>query len=406
VRIKGRSSREAFHLSVRPVGRLRIDIGDIVPDIGIGLLSSARRFTYPFSSGHPFYRPAGVRGWTGFYGEFIRGCAARALAGRILITTAAGLPAGHGAEGVEYGDRRAVLLARIENVSGPARLGVSTVLRADCREAGFDLCVEREAAVFRLEAAAAEDSRAAVAWGASVDPGDLRIGVLAWSVPPGSCSFLASFPGLSHAGQRHRSGASIMLSRRFSGRSWISAWCEARGSEGGRDTRMATAVRMEAGRRWKRCSLRLAMSCRGEREEELSPFPPPAPAVLDRVSSALVSGAIRISKLIAITAELKRSDTEGGEGMLAAVRGSAGPFAGRLSIRFSAASWGSGRGRARFALYEPGAEGRFPWRTVYGRGSSLTAGIGIKTGVMRGSAWLVSRSGEGVQAVFSLSVSI
>jgi len=212
MRFRGGVVREAFYLSSEPVDRVKIYFGDLVPDLGIGLVSSGRRFAYPFSSRHPLYRPAGVKGWTGFYGCFIRGTSVEISSGKVALTVVAGKPMKHGTDGVEYLGTKDVSGLRITAGSGGIRAGLTTLeggSRKGERITGLELTAVSGGRTCMLEAAALPSGMVSVVWGLAVKENDLYCGMIGWSVPAGTEGYLASFPGLSTASDRSRSGTSL-----------------------------------------------------------------------------------------------------------------------------------------------------------------------------------------------------
>lgn len=409
LRIRGETSREAFHLAAVPMGRVRIDLGDLVPDFGIGLISSGRRFTYPFSSRHPFYRPGGIRGWTGFYGSFIRGASIRAAAGPVRLTLVTGRAARHGAGGVDYLDRRDVSGIRLDTVFGGIRTGVTAMdagSRKGDRISGFDLTVASGSRTYMLEAAAVPSGSVSAAWGLTIDGRDIDCGMIGWSVPAGSDGFLASFPGLSAASGRSRSGASITFRGRFPRRTHVSAWGELRRSSDGGDRTIGRALRCETGIRWKRGAARCSWSSRTKESEALVPFPPGRDVDTDVSGGLALSFKWRPACFLALVMEIKRPCGDSGEGLLYASRAS---FAiRRLHSRLSvtAAAYRSHRGRARFSLYEPSGGGKYPWKTLYGNGNRLTLGIDTGMGGMKASLYLLWTQEGVMETAMRLSVAI
>ncbi len=409
LRIRGKTVREAFHLAAAPARYLRIDLGDLVPDLGIGLISSCRRFTYPFSARHPLYRPVGLRGWTGFYGSFIRGASIRAAAGPVILTLVGGRPARHGAEEVEYLERKGVSGIRIAAHSGTIRAGLTTIdagSRAGGRITGVDLTFVSGGRRCMLEAAAARSGNISTVWGLTVDGRVLDYGMILWEVPAGADGYLASFPGLSSAAGRSRSGASITLRCRFPRKTHLSAWGELRRScDGGKRT-LDRALRLETGIRWKRGAVRCAWTSRTRESEALVPFPPGGGVDKGFSGGFTLSLSCRPSKILAVVFELKRPGGDGGEGTLGAARTSLAIRRLHSRLKVTAASYRSDRGRAAFALYEPSGGGKYPWKTLYGSGKRLTFGLETEAGLIKASLWLLWTSEGGRKAALSLSAAI
>lgn len=409
VRVRDGVVREAFHLSAAPADIMKIDLGDLVPDLGIGLLSSGRRFAYPFSSGHPLYRPAGIKGWTGFYGSFIRGCAVRVSSGQAALTLVAGRPASHGTEGVEYLQGRDVSGIRVNAGTGAVRAGLTTVdggSRSGGRITGLDLTLISGGRRCMVEAAVVPSGSVSAVWGLSANEKDIYCGLIGWSVPAGADGYLASFPGLSAASARARSGASVTLRRRFPGRIHISAWGELRRSSDGGRRYLDRAFRFETGIRWKRGAARCSWSSRMRESEVFVPFPPRRDVDTGLSGGLSMSLSHRLSRILSFVLDVKRPGGDGGEGTLGAVRAEIAirRFYSRLKV--SAASYRSVRGRAGFSLYEPSGGGKYPWKTVYGSGSRLSLGLQTERGPVKGSLWLLW-TGEGDrEAAIYLSVSI
>ncbi len=398
LRVTGNSSREAFHLTAAPMRRLRIDLGDLVPDLGIGLISSGRRFAYPFSSRHPLYRPKGIRGWTGFYGSFIRGAAIRAAAGPVILTMVSGRPASHGKDGVDYRDGRDVSGLRIDAGTGGIRAGVTVIdagSRSGDRISGVDLTIRSRGRICMLEAAAAPSGSVSAAWGLTIDGRRIDCGIIGWSVPAGSDGFLASFPGLSTASGRSRSGASIALRGRFPGRTHVSAWGELRRNSDGEDRALDRALRFEVGIRWKRGTARCSWSSRARESEALVPFPPGGDIDTDASERLALSVSCRPASFLSLVMELKRPESDGGKGLMCATRASLAIRRLHTRLSVSAAVYRSYRGNARFSLYEPSGGGKFPWKTFYGNGSRLTLGLDAGSGGIKASLWLLWRP-EGI----------
>ena len=176
LRVRGDVAREAFHLSAVPADIVKLDLGDLVPDLGIGLLSSGRRFTYPFSARHPLYRPAGVKGWTGFYGYFIRGVSVEISNGTVALTVVSGKPMKHGADGVEYLEWKDVSGIRIAAGTGSVRAGLTTLeggARKGGRITGLELTVVSGGRTCMLEAASLPTGGFSTVWGLAVKGGDV-----------------------------------------------------------------------------------------------------------------------------------------------------------------------------------------------------------------------------------------
>ena len=410
MRITGDRSREAFHLAAAPMSRLRIDLGDLVPDLGIGLISSGRRFAYPFSSRHPLYRSRGIRGWTGFYGSFIRGAAIRAAAGPVRLTLVSGRPASHGKDGVEYRDGRDVSGLRIDAGAGGTRVGVTVIdagSRSGDRISGVDLTITSRGRICMLEVAAAPSGSVSVAWGLTIDGRRIDCGIIGWSVPAGSDGFLASFPGLSAASGRSRSGTSIALRGRFPWRTHVSAWGELRRSSDGEEIDLDRALRLEAGIRWKRGRARCSWSSRARESEGLIPFPPRGDIDTDASQRLALSVSCRFATFLSLVMELKRPVSDRGEGFLCATRASLALRRLHTRLSVSAAVYRSYRGNARFSLYEPSGGGKFPWNTLYGSGNRLTLGLDAGSGGIKASLWLLWRPDEGIsEAAMRLVVAI
>jgi hypothetical protein len=409
IRVTGDISREAFHLSATPARSLRIDLGDIVPDIGIGLVSSARRFTFPFSPQHPLYPPKGIRGWTGFYGAFIRGGSVQCTAGVLRTILVAGRPAGHGSEGVEYSDGGGISGLRIE-AGGRTISGGLTAMNAGSREggriAGIDLICSSGVRRIMFETAATSLGDAAAAWGMTIDGKDLDCGMILWSVPSGTEGILSSFPGLLTASGFRRSGASMTLRVRCPRRIQLSAWGELRRSGNGEVSETGSAARLEARIGWRRGVARCAWSSRVNVSEDLIPFPPALPRKMEGARNLTASISFRPARYLDLVLELKTREGETGEGMLGAARVSLSlqRFHSRLLV--SAATFRSTRGRTVFSLYEPSGGGRYPWKRLYGGGSRVSFGIDMKAGGMRASLWLLWTSEGRAESAVRMTVAI
>ncbi len=401
--------REAFHLAIAHAGRLRVDLGDLVPDLGIGLVSSGRRFAYPFSSRHPLYRPRGIRGWTGFYGSFIRGGAIRTTVGPVRVTLLSGILASHGSQGVEYSGSGAVSGIRFEVERGAVTGGLTTIdpgSRGGERIAGLDFTVSSPGRIYMLETAASRPGNISAAWGMTVDGKDLDCGMIGWSVPAGSDGFLASFPGLSTASRRSRSGASLVLKGKLPRRIHISAWGEVRQSSDGRDRELDRALRLEARIRWKRSAARCAWSSRNKESEDLVPFPPLQELCRDETSGLVLSFSCRPAASLALVIEFKRPGGTGGDGLMCASRASLAlrSIDSRLSI--SAAAYGSQSGNPRFSLYEPSGGGKYPWKTLYGSGKRIALGLDTGISIVRASVFFLWTPEGAAEAAFRLSAAI
>ncbi len=409
VRSTDDSFREAFHLAVVPTGRLRIDLGDIVPDLGIGLISSGRRFTYPYSSRHPLYRPKGIRGWTGFYGSFIRGGSIHAAAGPVRVTLLSGRQAKHGSKGVEYSDGGDISGIRFEGRKG-AIIGGLTAMdsgsRSGERIAGFDFTFLSSGRRYMLETATSSSGNISAAWGMTIDGKDLDCGVIGWSVPAGADGFLASFPGLSLASGRSRSGASIVLKGKLPRRMHMSAWGELRRSSDGRDREIDRALRFEAGIRWKRSAARCAWSSRVKESEDLVPFPPGQELETEITSGLVLSFSCRPAASLALVIELKRPGGERGEGLMCASRASLAIRSLNSRLSISAAAYSSQSGNPRFSLYEPTGGGKYPWKALYGSGKRITLGVDTGISVIRASLFFLWTLEGTAEAALRLSAAI
>jgi hypothetical protein len=392
LRLSGETFREAYHIAVAPAGRIRIDLGDYVPDIGIGLVSSSRRFTYPFSRGHPFYRSRDIRGWTGFYGSFIRGASLRAAAGPFGVTLLFGRPAVHGSAGVEFPYGRSISGFRLDGRAGGIAGGITAIdggSRLGERIAGLDLSYSSSGRRCMIEAAASREGRVSAVWGLGIDGKDAGLGVLVWSVPARSDGLLASFPGLSVAADRSRSGASMTLRKRFTRRTYMAAWGEVRRSSDGMKRETDSAFRLEAVIRWKRGTARCAWSSRVSGSEALVPFPPGRGVNMDLSRGLVISFACRPASPLRLVLEMKQSDSGEDAGLMVASRASLALRALHSHLSLSAASYRSSRGKARFSLYEPSGRGKYPWKTLYGSGARLNFGIDMGIGVVRASLYLL-----------------
>lgn len=409
LRIRGDAAREAFHLSAEPVDIVKLDLGDLVPDLGIGLLSSGRRFAWPFSSRHPLYRPAGVKGWTGFYGYFIRGASVEISSGSVSLTMVAGKPMNHGSDGAERLEWKDVSGFRIAAGTGAVRAGLTTLeggSRKGERITGLDLTIISGGRRCMLEAAALPSGRLSAVWGLAVKGSNLYCGMIGWSVPAGTDGYLASFPGLSTAQDRSRSGASITMRRRFPGKTHLSAWGELRRSGDGRRRYLDRAARLETGIRWRRGSARCAWSSRSRDSEVIVPFPPGGLSDTDLYSGLSLNLSYKLSSILSFVLEMKRTSSDGGEGTLGAARVSLAFRRLYSRIKVSAASYRSERGRAGFNLYEPSGGGKYPWKTLYGNGRRLSVGIHMKKGGIEASAWLLLTPEGPSESAFSLSAAI
>ena len=409
LRVTGETSREAFHIVAAPVRHMRIDLGDLVPDLGIGLISSCRRFTYPFSSRHPLYRSRGIRGWTGFYGSFIRGAAIRVAAGPVRLMLVSGRPARHGSDGVDFLDSRDVSGLRLDTGGSGIRVGVTVIdagSRTGDRISGVDLTIASRGRICMLEAAADPSGNISAAWGLTIDSRSIDCGIIGWSVPAGTDGFLASFPGLSAASGRLRSGASIALRGKFSGRTHVSAWGELRRSSDGEDRALDRALRFEAGIRWKRGKARCSWSSRTRESETLVPFPPGEDIDTDASQGLALSVSCRPASSLALVMELKRPSGDAGEGFLYASRGSMAFRRLHTRLSVSVAGYRSYRGNARFSLYEPSGGGKFPWKMLYGSGNRLTLGLDTGFGGIKASLWLLWRQDGFSEAAMRLILAI
>jgi len=406
VRGTGDSFREACHLAVVPTGRVRIDLGDLIPDLGIGLISSGRRFTYPFSTRHPLYRPKGIRGWTGFYGSFIRGGSIHAAAGPVRVTFLSGRPASHGSHGVEYSGGGDISGIRFEAESGAiigGRTAMDSGSRSGERIAGLDFTFSSSGRRYMLETARSSSGNISATWGMTIDGKDLDCGIIGWSVPAGSDGFLASFPGLSTASGRSRSGASIVLKGKLPRRMHMSVWGELRRSSDGRDRELDRALRFEAGIKWKRSAARCAWSSRVKESEDLVPFPPGEEIETDITHGLVLSFSCRPSALLALVIELKRPGGERGEGLMCSSRASLALRSLHSRLSISAASYSSQSGNPRFSLYEPSGGGKYPWKALYGSGKRVALGIDTEISVIKASLFFLWTQEGTAEAALRLS---
>ncbi len=409
MRFRGGVVREAFYLSSEPVDRVKIYFGDLVPDLGIGLVSSGRRFAYPFSSRHPLYRPAGVKGWTGFYGCFIRGTSVEISSGHVALTVVAGKPMKHGTDGVEYLGTKDVSGLRITAGSGGIRAGLTTLeggSRKGERITGLELTAVSGGRTCMLEAAALPTGAVSVVWGLAVKGSALYCGMIGWSVPAGTEGYLASFPGLSTASDRSRSGTSLTLRRRFPRKIHLSTWGELRRSNDGGKRYLDRAARIETGMRWRRGSVRCAWSSRSRESEVIVPYPPGSLPDIDLYGGLTLNFSYRTTSIFSFVLEMKHTGSEGGEGTLGAARITLALSRLYSRIKVSAAAYRSERGRAGFSLYEPSGGGKYPWKTLYGSGSRLSFSIQTKKGGLQASAWMLLTPEGPSESAFSLSVAI
>jgi hypothetical protein len=409
LRMTGSKSSETFHIAALPAGSLRIDLGDLIPDLGIGLISSGRRFTYPFSSRHPLYRPRGIRGWTGFYGSFIRGGSIDAEAGPVRLTILTGRLASHTSSGVKYSAVGKISGFRMEAGRGEI-LGGLTAMDSGSRRGdlimGLDLTLSSNGRTCMLETAASSSGKASAVWGIRIDRRDLDCGIIWWSVPAGSDGFLASFPGLSSAAERSRSGASITMTNRFPWRIYLSSWGEMRRSSDGSDRVVSRALRLEAGIRWKRSSARFRWSSNTKESETMVPFPPGYDPRREVSRGLALSYSCRPASFLDLVIEMKRHGNDSGEGLLGSARASIALKNLHSRLSFCAASYRSGRGKARFSLYEPSGGARYPWKTLYGSGNRFSIDIDTRGCGLRASFWLLWTTEDEKRAAVHLVWSI
>jgi hypothetical protein len=403
------TGRTVFHASALPIGKMRLDAGYIIPDFGIGLVSSARRFAYPFSASHPLYRDRGVRGWTGFYGSFIRGMSVTTAMRRAEFTMFHGRTGEHEEGGIAFpecgrisGFRAGIHLAGLEagiaHISGGSSSGRSI--------SSVDLTLISGGRRLMMESALSPGCRPSAVWGLSAGSSRFRYGVLGWSVPESSEGSLASFPGLSAASLSSRSGMSAVISGRPARGLSLSTWAEARRKSDGAKSLDDLAIRVETRLRSKRAAMRASVQLRSGGSRAEVPWPSDAPEDYYRSLGTVVSLTLRPGRSSSLTMEARLPSGDSGAGTLVASRGSAGLPWLDVRVYFSAASYGASSGNPRFALYEPSPSGKYPWKSLYGSGKRLKIGFEAGLGPLKASFWALWAAALPVEAGLRLTAAI
>jgi hypothetical protein len=372
--------------------------GDFVPDAGIGLMSSARRFAGHFTPAWPL-AGAGLRRWTGFYDGFIRGAGLAADAGPASLSLFAGAPGEHLSDGTKVGGRTIggmrALFAREALAAG------ATVLIEDHSSgailAGLDAAVSAGPATAVAEISLA-GGKTGGAWGSSVRLGAVRAAALVFSAPSGSTGPLSYLPGATERRGASRSGAAAALRALLPRRCFLEGSAELRewrdGYRSGREigARVSFEVRRRAGS--------LLLTLREESGTELLhfPVPPPPAGGTNRRLSVEIASTASLGRVTSLRGNFRLLSDGDSSGWLAAagIR-----FISRHSgMRIDAGGtlFRSERGRVTFRFYEPAVPDSYPWRIVSGESVRCYTVFLVRLGgvsVAAGGSWTRGERGRG-----------
>jgi len=378
-RVRKDGERMVFHAGVEPSDGIVLMLGDLLLDTGIGLLSSARRFDYPFSSRYPLASPSGLRGWTGMYGRFLRGEAVRIESGPLRLSAFEGVRARHGGDDIRFEEGRSrglqavvaggegsVSMAMIDE--GTGRLGLS----ARSESNGIALCLETVVAI------PGDRTDAAAAAGLRKDFGRTGIGALFYRIPSGAAGFFSEIPGAGSSPVPDRQGCTLVLSLRGPGRTRVSVSMTGNREDEGGKTRRETDLRLRAEYGG---GPRIALSARDRSAWSLEGSPGP-PVGADRLRRRDLRLTIHtgsrpgLSTRTELAMQVSREDA----GLMAGASAGFATAGGRAVLSSSGAVFRPIAGRPRFSFYEPSVSGSFPWKTVYGRGSRLGLSAEFRAG--------------------------
>jgi len=394
-RREGESTWEAFHAAWRPARGLRLAGGDFVPDTGIGLVSSARRFSYRFLPGHPLVAGS-IRPWTGFYDSFIRGGYAGAAAGPVGGFIFSGRHAAHAPKGTRTGEGviSGLRLSAASRRTAAGLLVIAADPAAGGGSAGFDVAAAWGAGLVALEVATNAQGRSSAAWGCRVRRGRYAAGMIAYDAPWRATGPFWHLPGASGRAAAARSGMAAYLRAPLPGRSSLVA---SFGRHGWRDgfksgTSEALWVRYEV--RCRAASVRLTWtSGEGGRTDEI-PCPPAPQTVLSRSQALELAIAAPVASCLRLRCGLRCAESAVADGVLADASLSFQPSRPGVRLEAGGAWYRSTRGRYAFRYYEPAVPGAYPWRTVSGDGARWFVVCSVGSKRLRGFAGLSRQSGR------------
>lgn len=362
---------EAYHGAWSPVKGIRVLAGDFVPDVGIGLVSSARRFAGSFTASWPAVG-TGLKRWTGFYDTFVRGGAVSLASGPVSLSILAGVPGAHRTGGTAAGGGR---LAGMRATAAGQAAAAGVCVFHGAQDAGPVSCSLEGVALAGPAALVGELSlaggRAGAAWGCVARSRSVRAAALLYHAPGGSTGPFAHLPGATRRRDASRTGFGAALRARFPGRCVVEAsverrqWRDGYEEVGETDARLKLELRRRAGS--------LSLSLREERGEETDclPVPPPPSAGARRSRSAELVANARAGTLILGRCALRIVCDERSSGRLAAAGVRTGPWMRGMRIDAGWSRCLSTRGRAVFRFHEPSVPGVYSWKTISGEGTRL-----------------------------------
>lgn len=357
---------EAYHAAWTPHRGLEVSCGDYIPDAGIGLVSSARRFAGAMTSAWPL-AGSGMRRWTGFYDSFIRGGAASFAISPFSATLFAGVPGTHGPRGTRVGG---AAVGGLRAAASLGRMAVGVSLMDRDPGTGRPLAGLEGAAVTGPATATAEVSFAGgatgAAWGCALRLGRLRASALLYHVPRGSTGSLSYIPGAPQRKEAARSGTSAALRARLQGGCLLEAsvgradWRDGYSSGSGTDARLRLELRR---RGW---SVMMTARAGGGYESDCMPIPPEPPPVRERRRSVELSGTAVAARAVRLRGTLRLVSEDRSSGWLAAAGVRIESRRGGARIDAGGARCRSRRGRTVFRFHEPSVPGAYSWKTISG----------------------------------------
>lgn len=355
---------EAYHAGWSPAGCVRVLGGDFVPDIGIGLVSSARRFAGAFTPSWPL-AGSGLKRWTGFYERFIRGGAATIARGPASLSLLGGVAGSHVSEGTKAEGKT---ITGLRASASWTRAAAGVFLLSDEGDPGGTAVSLEGAARSGPATVTAELSiaggEAGAAWGCAVRSRTVRAAALLYNAPRGSTGPFSHLPGATQRSAASRSGASAALHARLPGRCFFDlsverhGWRDGYESGSGSDARLALELRRRSG------TLRLALRDDIGREIDCLPVPPLPPGRTQRRRSVELSALIPAVAGNVIRGSLRIAREDRSSGWLATAGAKFEPGRGAMRIEAGGSRCRSTRGRMVFRFHEPSIPGVYSWKII------------------------------------------
>ena len=385
-----------------PSRHVRLHMGDIVPDLGMGLCFSSYTTSYPFSHGYHIRGRDRVAGTTSLYGESMRGGAAELWAGPVRLLILGGRRCSY-ANGVLDTEGPVVACGRLASGLGGFSAG-ATVHTTDGFSGEPVYSADASWSRGRIDAAAelaTGDERPNGVWALSVRGDVTRISMLLYDIEPGWDGPMGrSFYG---SGMRRR-GCSILLERRLGRGIRLFTAFERSNADDPYDVKVRDLIRFES--RWAAGgnSVKLSLKRRIERRSVLIPFPTYGEGKREEVSDSIqLLQRWRLPAALHLRVSLRSLLERGRSGYL---------ICPSLTIdRWIDATlaWAVHRavvGTPVFYCYERSLKGQYPWRALRGDGWRVALFAGASIGPLRIAICLAAQSGERYEAATQVYVKL